>query len=343
MRPHGTQWLLVLAAVVSLGCRGEPAASEAATPAARTDTPVKVREPAVAGLFYPKDPGALSSMIDELLAAAEPPAIPGKLKALISPHAGYPYSGPVAAYSYRLLTNLHFSTVILLAPSHYYPVRGASVSSNDVFRTPLGDVPIAKTAARKLEKLQPFMPEPHGPMKRPEWAPQSSRTAPAIGQDTPDTWEHADEVEVPFLQKTLNHFELLPVIMGPTDPAAAAAALTDVLDDDTLIVASSDLSHYHPYDVATRLDTHCVQAICDLDMEETKSQEACGILPIMTLMNIARQKGWKARLLDYRNSGDTTGDKSHGVVGYSAIAFYAPENAKADAPTRAETRMERQP
>jgi AmmeMemoRadiSam system protein A len=170
--------------------------------------------------------------------------------------------------------------------------------------------------------------EPRCLVQRPQWWQQSSKPAPAAGEDTPDTWEHSVEVQVPFLQKTLSNFKILPVVFGEVDPEQAARALAGMIDDKTIIVASSDLSHYHPYDEAEALDHRCVQAVCDLNIDEMKSQEACGKAPILTLMYLAKDKGWKAQLLDYRNSGDTSGDKNHGVVGYSAIAFYesVPEN-----------------
>jgi AmmeMemoRadiSam system protein A len=284
----------------------------------------RVREPAVAGLFYPKDADAISKMIGAMLAEAKPPAVEGRLRALVCPHAGYRYSGPVAAFGFKLLQGHEYPAVILLAPSHYFPLSGASVSGADVFRTPLGDVPISEKA-RTLERLPPFIVEPHAAIHRPDWWPESSRSVPPEGTDTPDTWEHSDEVEVPFLQTVLKNFKLLPVIVGPTDPAAAAKALLSVLDDQTLIVASSDLSHYHPYDEAKQMDAQTIKAICDLDAAAIKQDGACGIYPVSVLVHVARAKGWKTKLLDARNSGDTTGDKSRGVVGYASIAFYEAE------------------
>jgi MEMO1 family protein len=126
----------------------------------------------------------------------------------------------------------------------------------------------------------------------------------------------------------------LPVTIGNADPAQVAKAVATQLDARTLIVVSSDLSHYHSYDEARQLDEHCVKAMCNLDIASMESQEACGKLPILTLLHLARQNGWQARLLDYRNSGDTSGDKSHGVVGYAAIAFYAPTSENYAAPEK---------
>ena len=158
-------------------------------------------------------------------------------------------------------------------------------------------------------------------VQRPGWWRQAPKAAPAAGQDTPETWEHSVEVQVPFLQRTLKNFKLLPVMMGEADPAQLAKGLAGVLDDRTIVVASSDLSHYHSYEAAKGLDTNCVKAIADMDIDALRAQEACGKVPILTLLHLARQKGWKAQVLDYRNSGDATVDKDR-VVGYTAVAFY---------------------
>jgi len=313
----------VLAAVLPLailaGCKERP---PHAPPPVATPAPKLAREPAVAGLFYPKDPSELSRTLDALLANVKPQTIEGDLRALICPHAGYQFSGPVAASAYRLLPGRKYQTVVLLGVSHYAAFAGASVANADLYRTPLGDVPVSPKAGQ-LAKKPPFVLEPRCPVQRPPWSPQASHPQPPEGADTPETWEHSAEVEVPFLQKTLGNFQLVPVVTGDVDPEWMARSLAGLLDDSTLVVASSDLSHYHPYDQALELDTRCVQAICNLDVEQMKSQEACGRTPILALMYLARQMGWKAKLLDCRNSGDTAGNKDS-VVGYSAIAFYAP-------------------
>jgi MEMO1 family protein len=296
--------------------------------AAGLAAPPPVREPAVAGLFYPRDPAELGRMIDADLAAAQAAPLPGELKALICPHAGYPYSGPVAAAAYRLLVGRTYDTVVVMGPSHYAALRAGSVTDAAAFRTPLGDVPISAKAQR-LAALRPFALEPAGRVARPDWWRQASRAPPAV--DTADTWEHSVEVQVPFLQRTLGNFQLVPVVCGEFDAAQAAQALAQIIDDRTLVVASSDLSHYQSYARARELDAHTVDAICRLDPDAVGDMDACGHTPIRVLLHLARQRGWKARLLDCRNSGDTTGDKSHGVVGYAAIAFYAPA-ATAPAP-----------
>ena len=324
--------VLLLLGLPFWGCNSRPEPrAPSPEPIAATNHQLRVRAPAVAGLFYPADGPGLSRMIDGLLAAAPPHNIP-HLKALVCPHAGYPYSGPTAAIAYKTLAGRNIQTVIILGPSHYAAFAGASVPDVDAYQTPLGIVPLSAKAPQ-LARTSPFILEPKCFVERPPWARQSSKPAPPAGEDTPDTWEHSVEVQVPFLQRTLTNFTILPAVLGDVDPASAAQALAGVLDDKTVIVASSDLSHYHPYDEARGLDTSCVKAICDLSYDAMKSEEACGKLPILTLIYLARLKGWKAQLLDYRNSGDTAGDKS-GVVGYAAIAFYEPVPEHYAAPER---------
>ena len=334
-RPMVTGAAAALVAVAASTVVTGQVALPSAQPEPRTDKPkpalkVKVREPAVAGLFYPKEEAALSKMLGEFLDAAPANSIVN-LKALIFPHAGYQYSGLIAASAYRLLLGREFQTVIVLAPSHYALFEGAAVCAADVYRTPLGTVAISEKA-KELGKLGPFVMEPSCRVQRPPWAAQSSRPMPAAGEDQPDTWEHSDEVQVPFLQKVLKNFQILPIILGDVDPAEAARILADRVDDKTLLVASSDLSHYHAYGEAKELDQRCLKAICSLDVEQMKSQEA-GKLPILTLMHVARKKGWKAQSLGYRNSGDVTGDH-RGVVGYTAVAFYEPGQENFTAPER---------
>jgi len=285
----------------------------------------KVREPAVAGLFYPGQEAALSRTLDALLESAPPHYLP-RLRALVCPHAGYEYSGRTAACGYQTLRGRDIRTVVILAPSHYAAFTGASVPDETAYRTPLGLVSISPKAA-SLAALTPFVQEPHCLVERPAWWQQGPKTAPEPGQDTPDTWEHSAEVQVPFLQKVLTNFTLLPVVFGRVAPEAVAKELAEIIDARTLVIASSDLSHYHTYAEAKELDARCVKAICNLDLETMRDQEACGKLPILALMHLAKAKGWKTQLLDARNSGDATGDKGR-VVGYACIAFFepAPEN-----------------
>lgn len=317
--------LLVLLSPWSfLGCGSAPNSSPppASTNAAPSRTmPSKIRLPAVAGLFYPADPAVLSRTLDQLLAEAPSRRLP-KLRGLICPHAGYEFSGPTAARAYKALAGHNIQTVVILGPSHYALFAGASVSDADAYQTPLGLVPIS-AKARSLVGRGPFVLESRCPVERPPWWSRAPKPAPNAGDDTPDTWEHSVEVQLPFLQKTLTNFQLIPVVLGQVDSEQVAQTLASQLDDQTLVVASSDLSHYYPYDIATNLDHHCIQAILDLDIDKMKDQEACGKLPILALMSLAKARGWTPQLLDARNSGDTSGERDR-VVGYAAIAFYEP-------------------
>jgi MEMO1 family protein len=320
----------VIALVLVLTCVGCGARPEAARDAQGTnaaggaksnESSQRVRMPAVAGLFYPGEKAALSKAVDSLLAAAPDHYIP-RLKALVCPHAGYEFSGQTAATAYKLLAGRDVQTVVVIGPSHYALFQGACIPNADAYKTPLGLVPIS-SKVKELALIKPFELEPQCLVQRPGWYRQSPKPAPGAGQDTPETWEHSVEVQVPFLQRVLKNFQLLPVVIGEPDPAQVAKVLASVVDDKTIFVASSDLSHYHTYQVAKGLDDRCVKAICDLDIAAMAGQEACGKQPILVLLHLARQKGWKAQVLDYRNSGDVTGDKDR-VVGYTAVAFYAP-------------------
>jgi AmmeMemoRadiSam system protein A len=291
----------------------------------------RIRMPAVPGLFYPADKTVLSQTVDGLLERAPAHYIPN-LKGLVCPHAGYEFSGLTAASAYKTLAGRDVQTVIVLGPTHYFPFEGASVPDADAYQTPLGVVPISEKM-KQLVGNGPFVLEPHRWIQRPSWAAQSPKAAPPPGEDTPDTWEYSVENEVPFLQRVLPHFKILPVVLGDTDPAQVAQVLSKVIDDKTVVVASSDLSHYHSYDVAKDLDNRCIGAILNLDIDSMENQEACGKLPILALMHLAREKGWKAQLLDCRNSGDVTGEKDR-VVGYAAIAFYAPPPENFAAPEK---------
>ena len=331
-------WIL---AAMPAGCRRESAkAQEGRTPAEAAGKPQRVKEAAVAGLFYPKDPKALADTVDLLLAKATKVQIPGRIRGLVCPHAGYEFSGPVAANAYKLLAGrdggpqtrgIAFGdpvrTVIILAPSHYAEFRGVYVSDTDAYRTPLGLVAVSPQAGQLARS--PVMAA-SWKVQRPPWARLSPQSAPAAGADTPETWEHSAEVQLPFLQRLLKDFAVVEVVYGQADPVQAAKALEKLLDDRTVIVASTDLSHYFTYEQAQEKDRRCVEAICALDEAKAAREEACGMGGVLTLMHLARQRGWKARLLDYRNSGDTGGEKAR-VVGYAAIAFYDDSTATAPA------------
>ena len=316
---------LLLASALGASCQAgaeTPAVTNPPPVAKSTASPQNIRHPAVAGLFYPKDPKTLAETVDQSLAAAPTNATAG-VHALICPHAGYEFSGPVAACAYKRIAGSSFDTVIILAPSHYALFHGVSVPATDAYGTPLGQVTVSGKA-RQLAKQSPFVLEPRCLVQRPQWAAVASRPGASADEDTPETWEHSVEVQVPFLQRTLKQFKILPVVFGDADPAAVAQALAPLVDDQTLVIASSDLSHYHPYEEARALDRQTVKWICDLNIAALQAPDAegsaCGRMPILALLHLAKLKGWKPQLLDCRNSGDTAGDKSR-VVGYCAVAF----------------------
>lgn len=256
-----------------------------------------LRPAAVADMFYPGPSAVLEAEVKRMLAEAMPPRLHPKV--LLVPHAGYVYSGPVAASAYACLNDQRqsFRHVVLLGPAHRVPFHGLAASSATWFETPLGRIRIDQEALARIAHLH-----------------QVSINDQAHAQ------EHSLEVQLPFLQQTLNDFSLLPLVVG----AATTAEVAEVLEllwggDDTLIVISSDLSHYHPYDEAQRIDRATVDAVLKL-MPLQSHEQACGATPVNGLLEVARRKGLQPILLDLRNSGDTAGDKSR-VVGYSAFAF----------------------
>ncbi len=262
----------------------------------------EVRPPAVAQLFYPGDARALAGAItDYLEQTAEEPLAPGFPKAVIVPHAGYVYSGAVAASAYGLLRPGRgiVKRVVLLGPCHRVPVRGLALPAAASFETPLGRIPIDKQAAGAIRGLPQVM--------------ESSAT---------HAQEHALEVQLPFLQQALGEFSLLPLVVGDVAPDKVAEVLGRVWGGaETLIVISSDLSHYHPYEVARGIDGATVRAILGFDAGLSHDQ-ACGATPIAGLLIAARRHGLIPRLLDCRNSGDTAGGKDR-VVGYASFALAA--------------------
>lgn len=256
---------------------------------------IRVRPPAVAGMFFPGKPEELRHTVLALLKDARGIDMPDKIRGLVSPHAGYIYSGIVAAAGYRQ-TDPSTKTVILLGPSHRVPLRGASIPDVEAYRTPLGEVRLARLAST-LRELPFFDSVPEAHKK-----------------------EHALEVQLPFLQVVLKDFQIVPILTNHADPKALATLLAPHVGRDTLVVASSDLSHYHSYETAVALDRICTKAISDAKFSDMPLCEACGKQAVLTLMHIAEIKGWGARLIDYKNSGDTGGDK-HRVVGYASIGF----------------------
>jgi AmmeMemoRadiSam system protein B/AmmeMemoRadiSam system protein A len=262
-----------------------------------------IRQPVRAGSFYPAEPGALSQVIEAFIlrARASPAEIPstGSLRALILPHAGYPYSGPTAAYGSLALSGRRFAKVLLMGPDHFLGIRNAAVPDARFFQTPLGRVPVHAAARSLMQRTDLFQALP-------------------VDADR----EHSLEVVLPFLQRDLKDFELIPLVVGPVDPAALAAALMPALDADTLVVVSSDLSHYLAYPQAVAKDRRTIDAILSLDHRALAAENsACGAAAIRVLLTLAAALDWHPILLNYQNSGDTAGDRSR-VVGYAAVAFF---------------------
>ena len=290
-----------------------------------------VREPVVAGTFYPSAPDKLAAVIDADLSNAADADLQN-IRAIIVPHAGYAFSGPIAASAFRQLKGLRFETVVVIGPSHFVASSKASVSGADAFHTPFGDMALSPKT-RELGSRTPFAIDARGAQyETPEWAFPTADPG-VKGSVRVDAWEHSVEVEIPFLQRVLPKFLLVPVVMGDVDPEAAASVLAQGVDDNTLIVASSDLSHYHRYDDAHKRDARFVDDVLKMDFSGVARGEACGKIPILTLMYLAKTRGWTPHLLDLRNSGDTSGDKSK-VVGYAAIVWTASSAATPVAQTQ---------
>jgi len=292
----------------------------------------KLRQAGVAGSFYPAEPAALTAMMDQMLAQVLLPHIDGPILAVVAPHAGYPYSGPVAAYTYAALRGHRFSRVVVIAPSHFDAFGFTSVYDGDGYVTPLGTVPVDKDFALRLSKMD-----------------ASLRVSDRGHAASSNGSEHALEVQLPWLQHVLGNFTLVPIVMGDQsyeNSRALGVALAKLIQrskkssgpassqqGDTLIVASSDLSHYHKYDDAERIDHKTLSALQSWDYFsmsrnfETQVWEACGGGPIVAAMIAAERLGAnRAQVLKYANSGDTSGDRSR-VVGYSADAFVKTQSA----------------
>lgn len=257
-----------------------------------------IRPAAFAGTFYPANPGELRRRIVAYLSESARPAVRGLPKAMILPHAGHVYSGPVAATGYRLLENDRdaIRRVILLGPSHRVAFRGIALSAHDRFATPLGEVPVDAAACDALLAL-----------------PQVQL------MDAAHAREHSLEVHLPFLQVSLTDFMLVPLVVGEADAAEVDGVLEKLWGgQETRIVVSSDLSHYHDDTLAKMLDRETATRIEGL--QAVDSSQACGAAPVNGLLHAARLHGLTAHTLDLRSSGDTAGDRSR-VVGYGAFAF----------------------
>jgi MEMO1 family protein len=264
-----------------------------------------IRSAAVAGSFYPGESKALAKEVSSYLGDAVPGADQAPPKAIIAPHAGYIYSGAIAASIYARLAPLRgvVTRVVLAGPAHRVYVRGAAVPTATAFASPLGPVALDPDAIASLCRL-PFVEV----------------------SDAAHAREHSLEVHLPFLQSVLGEFRLVPIVVGDATPEETAR-LYELLwgGDETLIVVSSDLSHYLPYEAARRRDGETARAIVGLEVG-LEPEDACGAAPINGLLRIARSRGLVAQQVDLRNSGDTAGDHDR-VVGYGAFAFHAPRHA----------------
>lgn len=268
-----------------------------------------IRKPAVAGLFYPNSSSKLKSEIELLLSISKPDIKPKDLFGIIVPHAGYVYSGRTAAYAYNLIKDKNIKTVIVISPSHreYFP--GSCVYNGDAYSTPLGTIPINKEIANKIS--------------------ENSKTIMLGTLGHKD--EHAIEIQLPFLQTLIKDFSLVPIVMGDQSKIfinELSERLSSVIDESTIIIASSDLSHYHNKTDANYLDSVVENSINNFNFNQLESDlenrecEACGGGPIVTLMQTAaKMNKHHAVVLDRRDSGDTSGDNNE-VVGYLSAAIY---------------------
>jgi AmmeMemoRadiSam system protein B/AmmeMemoRadiSam system protein A len=272
----------------------------------------QVKEPAVAGAFYPKDKQELTRMIDGFVSKAEHKPANGRLTALIAPHAGYVYSGSVAGYTYKQLKDMKIETVILIGPSHYAAFNGVSVYAEGKMKTPLGKIKIDEKTAKSLlnkEADVTFYPE-------------------AFEK------EHSLEVQLPFIQRIFEDVKVVPVLIGaPTKRSFdfLTDRITQIMKEDekVIIIASTDLSHYHDYDTAVAMDTKTINAVERMSLNDlerylmTGEGEMCGGYPVLYAMAIARNLGANNGVIfKYANSGDVTGDRSR-VVGYASIGLYS--------------------
>ena len=263
-----------------------------------------IREPCVAGQFYPGDAGELSSTLRTLLSDAPHNDDGPPPKALIVPHAGYQYSGPVAAAAYARLVPYRdrYTRVVLLGPCHRMPLRGLALSTCDAFRTPAGLVPLDTETIARL------------------------RSPGVLPFEESHEYEHSIEVHLPFLQAILSSFSIVPIVVGDADPESIANVIDAVWGStETLIVVSSDLSHYLSYEDARRTDAMTCREIENLSSSHIFSDDACGARPIGGLLLAARRHHLHVETLDLRNSGDTTGKRDLPVVGYGAWLFSGDE------------------
>jgi len=263
-------------------------------------SPVTIRKPAVAGMFYPSDTDELRGEVVAYIHDGHRTKNLHLPKAIIAPHAGYIYSGPIAgsAYAYLLPLKTIIKRVILLGPTHHVAFRGIACSNASHFHTPLGDIPVDQKAYNEISDL-PFV----------------------IHNDLAHRDEHSLEVHLPFLQESLESFSIVPLVIGDASGEEVSQVIGKLWGgEETLIVVSSDLSHYMKYEEARRIDRLTSEAIENLKPDDIEFSQACGRLPVQGLLIEAAKHNLTATTVDLRNSGDTAGDK-HQVVGYGAYVF----------------------
>ena len=254
----------------------------------------------VAGVFYPSDPALLRRTIDTYLREARVSEIDGDLHYLMVPHAIYSYSGTIAATGYRLIRNLDQQKtwrVILIGLAHFQSFNGISIGAYDNYKTPLGVVRVSPLAKTLLESYGSFIPEAHRN-------------------------EHSIDIQLPFLKVALKHFEIVPILTSNSNPDEIADLLQPHIDDSTLLIVSSDLSHMLRFDRAEEIDKKTLKWIVDGDSSSVKDRgQACGLNGILTMMALSKHYNLKRELISYSTSADSHGDRSQ-VVGYGCVACY---------------------
>ena len=258
-----------------------------------------IRPAAVAGMFYPEEPNVLRRAINDYMNQATPPALTN-VRAVVAPHAGYVYSGPVAAYAYKLLTHQPSppKRIYLMGPSHRAWFSGVALADHAAFNTPLGNHPL------DVKQIQAL----------------AASGAPFVTHNAAHAPEHCLEVHFPFLQIAFPETPVVPMLFGDVDAVVVGRRLHDILEPGDVIIVSSDLSHFHDNQTAHTLDRQFLDALLNGNQRDAARGEACGQAPALALMTIAEKRGWHAHLLDYRTSGDVTGDTWR-VVGYAAVAY----------------------
>ncbi len=258
-----------------------------------------IRPTAVAGMFYPDAPNALRKAITNYLDQANPPALP-HIRAVIAPHAGYVYSGGVAAFAYKALRNRATppSRIYVMGPSHRVWFAGVALADYAAFDTPLGAHPL------DVDKIHALV----------------DSGAPFAAFNVAHAQEHSLEVQFPFLRVIFPDVPVVPLLFGDVDPLAVGRKLDQCLEPDDVIVVSSDLSHFHDNRTAHTLDRQFLDAVLSGDQRGAAHGEACGQAPALALMLLAEKHGWQPHLLDYRTSGDVTGDTRR-VVGYASVGY----------------------